>query len=191
MRLRPASRYCATSWRSWGKRSLSSPPAHPASRSPNKVRAPSSGEIPRWRCAYRGYRACGRIARLSVAPAGEIPGGAALTGATGACGRIARLSVAPSGEIPGGAALTGATGRRSGCPAKRRASRRNPRWRCAYRGYRACGRVARLSVAPAGAIPGGAALTGATGRRSGCPAKRRASRGDPGRRVTPPARTAA
>ena len=109
--------------------------------------------------------ACGRIARLSVAPAGAIPRWRCAYRGYRACGRIARLSVAPAGEIPGGAALTGATGRRSGCPAKRRASRRNPRWRCAYRGYR--------------------------GVRSDCPAKRRASRGDPGQRVTPPARTAA
>ena len=91
---------CATSWRSWGKRSLSSPPRiqHPVAR--NKVRAPSSG---------------------------EIPGGAALTGLQGRAVGLPRLSVAPSWRNPGGAALTGATGRRSaGCPAKRRASRSNP-----------------------------------------------------------------
>ena len=123
----------------------------------------------------------------------KSPGGAALTGATGTCGRIARLSVTPAGAIPRWrCAYRGYRGVRSDCPAKRRAIRRNPRWRCAYRGYRACGRIARLSVAPAGAIPRWrCAYRGYRGVRSGCPAKRRASRGDPGRRVTPPARTAA
>ncbi|HHS9743024.1 TPA: hypothetical protein ACTW90_005509, partial [Raoultella ornithinolytica] len=49
--------------------------------------------------------------------------------------------------------LPGLQGMRSDCPAKRRASRSNPPVALRLPGLQGVGRVARLSVAPAGAIP--------------------------------------
>ncbi|WP_435966686.1 hypothetical protein [Raoultella ornithinolytica] len=49
--------------------------------------------------------------------------------------------------------LPGLQGMRSDCPAKRRASRSNPPVALRLPGLQGVGRVARLSVVPAGAIP--------------------------------------
>ncbi|BBV78563.1 hypothetical protein STW0522RAO56_46170 [Raoultella planticola] len=116
-----------------------------------------------------------------------LPGGTALTGATGMVRCLALSPGAlPAGGLwhwrrllPGGAVLTGATGGavsgfiawRIACGGPVALAPFAPRWRCAYRGYGWCGVwLYCLAHRPAGGLwhwhrllPGGAALTGATG----------------------------
>ncbi|HIE8648665.1 TPA: hypothetical protein ACXPX2_002235 [Klebsiella variicola subsp. variicola] len=72
--------------------------------------------VPRWRCAYRGYKP-GLTGSQDKAPAAirvHLPGGAALTGATYKPELTGSPDKAPAAirvHLPGGAALTGATNR--------------------------------------------------------------------------------